>query len=246
MLNFGNKEFRNLQEQVLANMNNIEALASGIKIVGKGTELPEQLGVGEAFLYGEEAPYTLYVGVEGTMIEVGEFPLQGPQGIPGARGETGIINSVETSTVTLEPGLNASVSATTENNNIHFDFEIPQGLQGIQGPRGERGLQGIQGPKGETGGSPRGVFANISELSAAYPTGNDYIYITSDNGNWNYWNASTSSWANGGTFISDGNTYVPQTTTIAGIALTGNISAASLTNALVFANNSEIDATLED
>ena len=182
MLNFGNKEFRNLQEQVFENMNNITALQQGIKIVGYGTELPVLYNEGEGYLYGEAAPYTLYLNVDGTIVDMGKFPAPGPQGIQGPAGNKATIGGIDTNTTTIEPGLNANVSAVLDGTNITFNFEIPQGIQGIQGPRGEQGIQGIQGPKGETGGSPRGVFANISDLAAAYPTGNDYIYITSDNG----------------------------------------------------------------
>ena len=170
MLNFGNKEFRNLQEQVFTNMNNIEALQQGIKIIGYGTSLPETLEEGQGYLYGEQAPYELYLGVNGSIVNLGDFPKQGPQGVQGQVGPMAVINAIETHTITLDPGMEASVSATTQNNYIRFDFEVPTGPQGIQGPQGPRG---IQGPQGETGGTPKGVFATVAALEATYPTGND-------------------------------------------------------------------------
>ena len=51
-------------------------------------------------------------------------------------------------------------------------------------------------------GSPKGVFANVSELRSSYPTGNKGIYITSDNGHWWYWD--NSKWADGGQYQSAG------------------------------------------
>lgn len=47
-------------------------------------------------------------------------------------------------------------------------------------------------------GSPKGTYANLSELKSAKPTGEQGIFITSDNGQWNYWNGST--WVSGGLF----------------------------------------------
>lgn len=51
-------------------------------------------------------------------------------------------------------------------------------------------------------GSPKGVFANVSELRSSYPTGSKGIYITSDNGHWWYWD--NSKWADGGQYQSAG------------------------------------------
>lgn len=49
-----------------------------------------------------------------------------------------------------------------------------------------------------TGGSPKGVYANLAALQAAFPTGTTGIYITQDNGHWYFW--SGSAWADGGVF----------------------------------------------
>ena len=67
MLNFGNKEFRNLQEQVLENMKNIKDLQD-LALVGINVdyivedlseiEEPEE---GQMAAVGSAAPYTLYV-----------------------------------------------------------------------------------------------------------------------------------------------------------------------------------------
>ena len=81
MLKFGNKEFRNLQEQVLKNMQNIASIKGGtavldefgIKVVGEVGSLQDLPSVidykaahadweyGDAYAVGTEAPYKLYV-----------------------------------------------------------------------------------------------------------------------------------------------------------------------------------------
>lgn len=47
-------------------------------------------------------------------------------------------------------------------------------------------------------GSPKGVYANLAALQAAKPTGDSFIYLTTDNGNWYYWNGTT--WTSGGVY----------------------------------------------
>lgn len=116
MLKFGNKEFRNLQEQVLKNMRDIASLQEGtavldefgIKVVGEVDSLADLPTVaeykaahtdweyGDAYAVGTEAPYTLYIltraGDEITedhWFDIGSFPAPGPQGEQGARGPEG-------------------------------------------------------------------------------------------------------------------------------------------------------------
>lgn len=47
-------------------------------------------------------------------------------------------------------------------------------------------------------GSPAGVYANLSELQSAENVDKTRIYLTTDNGNWNYWNGN--SWVSGGLY----------------------------------------------
>lgn len=51
-------------------------------------------------------------------------------------------------------------------------------------------------------GSPKGIYSSLPALQSAIPSGNTSIYITSDNGNWNYWNGTA--WVSGGTYQSTG------------------------------------------
>lgn len=134
MLKFGNKEFRNIQEQVYKNMKDIQDFQEGvqvldefgIKVVGEVptlADLPtveeyqaahEDWEYGDAYAVGTEAPYDLYILTrendsveEDHWFDIGEFPAPGPQG--------------------------------------------EQGIQGPQGPQGLTGPQGPQGPKGDKG-----------------------------------------------------------------------------------------------
>lgn len=180
MLNFGNKEFRNLQEQVLKNMNDIQSIEQGvtvlanfgIKVVGQVSrpeDLPNPLTYegeyGDAYLVGLGTPYNYYIFTrpfEGqtapSWFNLGIFPQPGPRGPQGEQGEPGVtptIGATVGSTSTLQPGQPAtasvSVSGTAEQPTMTFSFAIPQGAQGIQGPQGATGPQGPQGQKGDKG-----------------------------------------------------------------------------------------------
>ena len=116
MLKFGNKEFRNLQEQVEENMKDIQDLMQGqvvldefgIKVVGEVAsvdDMPtveeykeeyEDWGYGDAYAVGTEPPYTMYILTRGNnenpddyWFNIGIFPMPGPQGEQGIQGETG-------------------------------------------------------------------------------------------------------------------------------------------------------------
>lgn len=52
-------------------------------------------------------------------------------------------------------------------------------------------------------GSPKGVYATLADLQAAYPTGTTGIYLVVANGHWYYW--SGSAWTDGGAYLSSPN-----------------------------------------
>lgn len=158
MLNFGNKEFRNLQEQVLENMKNIQDIKAGeyvldefgIKVVGQiesAAQLPDPETYdgeyGDAYAVGTEPPYELYIwtrtdaeGDQGYWFDIGRFPEPGPQGPAGQDGEQGPKGDKG------DKGDRGATGAT--------------GLQGPQGPKGDTGATGAtgaQGPKGDPGTS---------------------------------------------------------------------------------------------
>lgn len=168
MLAFGNKEFRNLQEQVLENMKNIQDIMDGttvlaefgIKVIGQvdsAEDLPDpdeyDGEYGDAFVVGTEAPYDYYIftrAFEGDptpqWFDLGVFPQPGPQGPQGATGATG-----------------------AQGPQGETGAQGPQGETGLQGPQGPQGPQGIQGLKGDTGTSYviKGQVDDESELPLA-------------------------------------------------------------------------------
>ena len=190
MLNYGNKDFRNLQEQVLKNMNDIQDMMQGvnvladfgIKVVGQvdsSSDLPDpstyEGDYGDAYVVGEEEPYDYYIFTrafegeeEPQWFDLGQFPVPGPQGETGATGATGatpVITGAATVS-TLDPGQSATVSVTksgtNENPTLTFAFAIPQGAQGIQGPAGAQGPRGPQGLQGIQG--PKGEQGGLIEI----------------------------------------------------------------------------------
>lgn len=50
-------------------------------------------------------------------------------------------------------------------------------------------------------GSPKGVYADLSALQTAFPSGASGVYLTRDNGHWYYWNGSA--WTDGGVYQTD-------------------------------------------
>ena len=146
MLKFGNREFRNLQEQVLKNMCDIQDIeqgatvlaAFGIKVVGQvnqASDLPApttyQGNLGDAFLVGTEAPYDYYIYAkaydgqeQAAFYNLGQFPKPGPKGDTGNAAGFGTVSATATSVVG-QPTVNVSTSGANEAKNIAFEFRIP-------------------------------------------------------------------------------------------------------------------------
>lgn len=94
----------------------------------------------------------------------GQQGIQGPQ---GAQGEAGEAATIQVGTVsTGEPGTEASVTNGGTANAAVFNFVIPRGEQGIQGPQGEPGPQGVQGIQGEPG--PKGETGTGLDIKGTY------------------------------------------------------------------------------
>ena len=113
MLKIGDLEFRNLEEQVRQNQSDIQYILQeegvlnefGIKVVGQVNseeELPDaatyQGEYGDAYAVGTRTPYELFIytrqfsGETGPQwFNIGYFPLSGPQGPIGPKGDTGPI-----------------------------------------------------------------------------------------------------------------------------------------------------------
>lgn len=111
MIQIGNKQLRNLEEQVLFNSNRIDSIIEGnvvlgelgIKVVGQATTvdaLPDPAtyegNYGDAYLIGTKEPFDFYIFTRPFQGEVfpkwfnlGEFPVPGPEGPAGPVGPEG-------------------------------------------------------------------------------------------------------------------------------------------------------------
>lgn len=162
MFQLNNKEYRNLEEQVLKNKEEIarhwqvdRVLADfGITVLGRvntEADLPETEGEnwGYAFLVGEEVPYQVYVWTRANpdageevpyWLNIGSISIVGPQGPAG--------RSVS----------NVSINA---NYQLVFSFSdgstltLAQSVRGPQGPAGKDGANGKDGAPGKNGTNGR-------------------------------------------------------------------------------------------
>ena len=75
----------------------------------------------------------------------------------------------------------------TKNEGEYFESVINERVESV-----ENELESV------ASGSPRGVYSTLAALQAAYPTGNNSIYVVSEDGKWYYWNGSA--WTAGGTY----------------------------------------------
>lgn len=160
MITFNDKVYRNLQEQVAKNKQDIadfrqvdRVLADfGIKVLGRldsEDELPtDDNEYGDAYAIGEDAPYDFYVWTRGNeytsdtafWFNIGKMSVVGPQGPKGDRGATGPQGPKG------DTGAQGPAGANGTNG-----LQGPQGLKGDTGEKGDIGAQGPQGPKGDTG-----------------------------------------------------------------------------------------------
>ena len=184
MLKFGNKEFRNLEEQVEKNKEDIQNLAAGISAVmgfmptvkgvyATADQIPEgSYNTGDTFLIGSSTPYAVYIyTANDTWQNVGQFPVAGPKGDPGKNGKDGtngkdgapgkgsqILYGSTDPTVAIEAN-----EGDYYINTVSGDWFIKGAaawsyalsLKGEKGDRGAQGLSGPQGPAGPTG--PQGI-----------------------------------------------------------------------------------------
>ena len=163
---YDNKIYRNLQQQVKENMDNIAELQDlklvGIDVAGivaDYSSLPSSAQQGQLYAVGTSSPYELYVYNNSSWVDFGEFPKAGPKGDQGPQGEAGT--------------------------------QGPRGLTGAQGPRGytgapgtpgQAGPQGQPGPKGDKGDT--GLVdafakdaASVTAVGQAYVDANGYLQV---------------------------------------------------------------------
>lgn len=169
MLKFGNKEFNNLQEQVLENANDILEIKQGL-----GTALPNPIA-------GPAGP----IGPQG---------VQGVQGIRGSAWTVGTDLPASANLGDIHLLWNGDVyQYTTSGWVLRTNIRGSQGVEGkrgFTGPQGDRGPQGPQGPQGLAGPIYKivGQLDSIEELpdpatiatNDAYIVGNDIYGIIND------------------------------------------------------------------
>ena len=170
MLKFGNKEFRNLEEQVEKNKEDIENLAAGISAVmgfmptvkgvyATADQIPEgSYNTGDTFLIGSSTPYAVYIyTANDTWQNVGQFPVAGPKGDKGEKGSQILYGNADpTIAIAANEGdyyINTTSGDWFVKGVAAWSYALS--LKGEKGDRGERGLAGPQGPVGPQG--PQGI-----------------------------------------------------------------------------------------
>ena len=185
MIVYDKNEYRNRQEQILENKEQIakhwtvdRVLADyGIQIQGQRDTFEEIANIDEgenygyAYLIGAEPPYTTYVWtradinageMEPYWLNIGSISIIGPKGDKGDKGAAGQRGPIG------PKGDKGDTGATGA-----------QGKQGAQGPKGEKGEQGPQGLPGEPTAyiQIKGILASTSQLpdAASTPTTDAYL-----------------------------------------------------------------------
>ncbi len=177
MLKFGNQEFRNLEEQVLKNKNDIQDFKDGnqtiaefgIKVVGIVSDAASIPAVGEefgdAYLVGTQPPYDMRVWTRNVnentaaWVDLGQFPLQGPKGDKGPQGTTWTVgygapkyDPSRSGDMYLDKVTGNGYISTTLSGSLKWELNFNlKGPRGMDGPRGQQGLQGEKGAKGDKG-----------------------------------------------------------------------------------------------
>ena len=181
MLTINNKEYRNLEEQVLKNKEDIakhyeidRTLSNfGIKIVGTVAtvnDLPNPLyyegEYGDGYAVGQPGSYTYYIftrpdpnaGIyENHWLDVGQLAIQGPQGPvgpQGPRGETGQSTKWFTDQLTADDNAKPGDLLLERNGSVYkksTEGNLWKFVTNIMGPQGIQGPRGIQGEQGPQG-----------------------------------------------------------------------------------------------
>lgn len=189
MLKFGNQEFRNLEEQVKKNKDDIQDFKDGnqtiaefgitvVGIVPTAADLPATAdNYGDAYLVGDTAPYDVRVWTRDVAnntakwVDLGQFPLAGPKGDRGPEGSKIYFGNIQNAIATRAGDY--FVDTTTgywyvsyANPGVGYSWSF---IGSLKGEKGNRGLQGLQGPKGATG--ERGATGPIGPQGNKGPKG---------------------------------------------------------------------------
>ena len=195
MLKYGNRELRNLEEQVEKNAQDIEDFKNanqtiaefGIYVIGilaSVDDLPAQgENFGDAYLIGSSTPYDMHVWTRDVAhntakwVDLGAFPLKGDK---GDKGDTGSIIYADSG----EPLNNPTDSFQFYLNTLTGYWYIPvptetgwewakrftlKGEKGDRGLQGKQGVQGVPGVQGKTGAiGAKGDKGDKGDTGAAF------------------------------------------------------------------------------
>lgn len=186
MLNFGNKEFRNIVQQVAKNQCDIEQIKVaktvlgefGIEVIGYSETvdgLPDPLTYGgkygDAYAIGFELPYTYYIFTRPTNVlpepswfNIGTFPQPGPKGDTGSTGATGSRGPAGPGIVAFSYAPNTNEGYEVGQLWVNFStgdvYQLREGVsnywESVANWIGPRGSQGPQGPQGASIVGPAG------------------------------------------------------------------------------------------
>ncbi|NQM29347.1 SGNH/GDSL hydrolase family protein [Streptococcus suis] len=95
----------------------------------------------------------------------------------------------------IHDGIEQVYNDAAKNGNANMEVAK---ARGSHGNLSERFNDLINQIRNIAEGSPKGTYTTLSALKSAKPTGSDGIYVTTDNGNWNYWNGTD--WVAGGIY----------------------------------------------
>lgn len=217
MITYNDKEFRNLQEQVLylSNRSNF-----GLNIKGEVETVP-QLGdipntnIGDVYLVGKAAPFNFYIKTaDKTWTNLGklESNVPGPQGLQGIQGIKGTDGSVIYTNNQPESANNGDLYISNDGKLYQYDNEWKLvtslrgsvGPVGPKGPQGEQGLQGERGEKGEKGDTGIGIRigGNVAteDLLPAKPVGDTNAYLVGNGSPYELYVWNGTGWLNSGEF----------------------------------------------
>ena len=189
MLKFGNQEFRNLEEQVKKNKDDIQDFKDGnqtiaefgitvVGIVSTAADLPATAdNYGDAYLVGDTAPYDMRVWTRDVAnntakwVDLGQFPLAGPKGDRGPEGSKIYFGNIQNAIATRAGDYFVDMTTgnwyvSYSNPGVGYFWSL---IGNLKGEKGDRGLQGLQGPKGAVG--PQGNVGPIGPRGPAGPKG---------------------------------------------------------------------------
>lgn len=198
MLKYGNRDFRSLQEQVYANMKNIEDIIKGsdimanytLQIVGQvddADELPDpdtyDGKLGDIYVVGDESPFHGYAFVKvyenenaPDWVDLGAILVQGPQGEQGPQGPQGEQGVQGDQGVPAGFGVpSASIQGGVGTPNVSITASGPNTARvfdftfyNLKGEKGDKGTPGEGVPEIQSGDAGKALIVNQDNETASW------------------------------------------------------------------------------